>query len=286
MSECALEDCRRAPYSRGLCYKHYNEQRAETQPLCSVLGCVEPRRGQQLYCERHYRKERAKVAPECSVVGCTHPVVARGLCDAHRKREDRHGHLDPTRPADSGGKDSHPLTESYRWLKRKNELCDEWKQDFWKFVHDLGGDRPSPTHRIERHDRSLPHSKENSFWREKIMVSGENRREYQRNYSRAHRKKNPDYYRNFYLKKRFGIDIDEYSQKLESQDGLCAICKQEEKSLDPRTEEIRLYAVDHDHATGAVRGLLCINCNLMIGNAQDDISIMEAGIAYLKKYGL
>jgi hypothetical protein len=53
--------------------------------------------------------------------------------------------------------------------------------------------------------------------------------------------------------KLLGVDANEYARLLASQDGHCALCPAK-----PRT---RRFAVDHDHATGAVRGLLCHRCN-------------------------
>jgi len=62
-------------------------------------------------------------------------------------------------------------------------------------------------------------------------------------------KKNREYqYRAFY-----GISIEQYEEMLDKQNGLCAICK-----TPPQTKRL---AVDHDHDTGEVRGLLCHRCN-------------------------
>lgn len=52
----------------------------------------------------------------------------------------------------------------------------------------------------------------------------------------------------------------------------CAICQSETK-----------LCIDHDHGTGAVRGLLCLNCNLALGNFHDSIEKLEKAIMYLKK---
>lgn len=40
--------------------------------------------------------------------------------------------------------------------------------------------------------------------------------------------------------------------------------------------------VDHDHATGRVRGVLCQNCNLSLGGFQESIESLEKAIWYLK----
>lgn len=60
------------------------------------------------------------------------------------------------------------------------------------------------------------------------------------------------------LKRKYGITLAEYDQMLEEQHGVCAICG----GADPSG---RRLAVDHDHETGKVRGLLCTSCNTRLG---------------------
>jgi len=52
-----------------------------------------------------------------------------------------------------------------------------------------------------------------------------------------------------------------------------------------RNGKIKRFAIDHDHQTGKVRGLLCGFCNALIGYAKDDISILKSAIKYLTKKG-
>lgn len=59
--------------------------------------------------------------------------------------------------------------------------------------------------------------------------------------------------RESFMKRKYGIGLEEYNLLLESQDGKCAICRVEPKKLS--------LSVDHDHDTGEVRGLLCPRCN-------------------------
>lgn len=78
-----------------------------------------------------------------------------------------------------------------------------------------------------------------------------------------------------HLKRRYGIDAAEYAKRLASQRGCCAICK---IGADVLGETL---AVDHDHATGFVRGLLCAKCNRMLGCATDRPDVLRAGAEYL-----
>lgn len=76
------------------------------------------------------------------------------------------------------------------------------------------------------------------------------------------------------VQKRYGIAADVYEAMVIEQDGKCAICRQP----DPR----RLLSVDHNHKTGKVRGLLCHSCNVMIGHAKDNPTLLETAAAYLR----
>lgn len=74
----------------------------------------------------------------------------------------------------------------------------------------------------------------------------------------------------------YGLSEKDYLEKISEQNNVCAICgtKQEGKVL----------CVDHNHNTGKVRGLLCHNCNIGLGNFKDNPKILESAIEYLKKY--
>jgi ribosomal protein L25 (general stress protein Ctc) len=70
------------------------------------------------------------------------------------------------------------------------------------------------------------------------------------------------------------LTADEYTEMHKAQGGVCAICGGRGKS------EV-LLCIDHDHVTGKVRGLLCRNCNVMLGMAGDNPSILLLGALYL-----
>lgn len=103
-------------------------------------------------------------------------------------------------------------------------------------------------------------------------------RSHYNNYAAFWRSKNPDRQHATDIKRRYKLPIEEYNKILVAQNCQCIICgKQHDTSL----KRGRLY-VDHCHKTKKVRGLLCSACNSMIGHANDEISILEKAIAYLK----
>jgi hypothetical protein len=76
--------------------------------------------------------------------------------------------------------------------------------------------------------------------------------------------------RDYHLKRRYGITSADFDQILAAQGGVCAVCR-----------TAKAEHVDHDHATGQVRGLLCFNCNQALGNARDDIRVLRLLVDYL-----
>jgi len=77
---------------------------------------------------------------------------------------------------------------------------------------------------------------------------------------------------------RYGLTEEEYRVLLESQAGRCAICGSPEAV---RGKPEARFRVDHDHKTGAVRGLLCLNCNSGLGQFGDDPGLLIAAADYL-----
>lgn len=74
--------------------------------------------------------------------------------------------------------------------------------------------------------------------------------------------------RNDHLRRKYGLTGDEYDALLDRQGGVCAICRQPERLMG--RGRVRRLAVDHDHRTGKVRGLLCASCNTVLGQLRDD----------------
>jgi hypothetical protein len=74
------------------------------------------------------------------------------------------------------------------------------------------------------------------------------------------------------LKTRYGITSDDYDRMFRDQNGVCKICG---TVLEGNLQ------VDHCHTTKVVRGLLCGNCNLLLGYAKDNPEILQSAITYL-----
>ena len=84
--------------------------------------------------------------------------------------------------------------------------------------------------------------------------------------------------RNYWLLKKFNISLEKYKEMQVEQNYKCYICHKSENELD------RSLAVDHCHATGKVRGLLCGNCNRFLGQIQDRLDVASRLIEYLTIY--
>jgi hypothetical protein len=94
----------------------------------------------------------------------------------------------------------------------------------------------------------------------------------------------PNYTKAYDLSRRYGITLSEYDAMFTKQNGCCAICnKPESQSFDGVVYRL---AVDHNHATGTIRALLCSRCNTTIGKVEEDIDLLANMITYLNKHGL
>lgn len=88
-------------------------------------------------------------------------------------------------------------------------------------------------------------------------------------------KQDPEYRRLHLLTRRYGLTPEDYQRLLDSQGGACAICGREQSA------NVAL-AVDHDHDTGVIRGLLCHRCNSGIGSLGDSVALLKLAIWYLE----
>jgi len=86
-----------------------------------------------------------------------------------------------------------------------------------------------------------------------------------------------------HYKRKYKMDLEQYNQMLKEQNGVCKICGKPEIHLNNWTGKVRPLSVDHCHATGKVRGLLCHTCNLGLGNFKDNSELLRKGAKYLEE---
>tara|TARA_X000000368_G_C22663084_1_gene550524 strand:+ start:144 stop:602 length:459 start_codon:yes stop_codon:yes gene_type:complete len=86
----------------------------------------------------------------------------------------------------------------------------------------------------------------------------------------------PHIKREQHLKRRYGISLQEYTEMLDRQGNCCATCGSKEPG-----GKWKSFAVDHDHKTGKVRGMLCKSCNIALGEVDDSLTTLKRMIEYL-----
>lgn len=79
-----------------------------------------------------------------------------------------------------------------------------------------------------------------------------------------------------YLRRQYGMTLEDYNMLLASQAGSCAACGADV------TDGGRNAHVDHDHTTGRVRGILCHSCNVSLGLLNDDPVRVRALLVYVE----
>lgn len=96
----------------------------------------------------------------------------------------------------------------------------------------------------------------------------------------AIRGKNPDRIlreRQYHLKRRYGLSLEQYDELFNQQEGCCAICLKHQSDLGQR------LAVDHDHVTNEIRGLACTFCNHRVIGRHRDADMIRRLAAYLEQ---
>lgn len=87
-----------------------------------------------------------------------------------------------------------------------------------------------------------------------------------------------DIERRYKYKERYGITPEQFDKLLKKQKGKCATC-----GLPARDRHGRFH-VDHDHETGTVRGLLCYQCNIVLGLVKDDPKVLRNLATYVERW--
>lgn len=83
--------------------------------------------------------------------------------------------------------------------------------------------------------------------------------------------------RRYRIRVTYGITVEDYDKIFDEQGGSCKICGKHQSQINRR------LCIDHDHATGKVRGLLCNSCNKVLGHSFENITILNNCIKYLER---
>lgn len=242
---CITSECDRKAFARKMCSTHYTKWLSENPDL--------------------KRKPRVN---RCGVNSCRNDKAedGAGYCDLHHRRLQETGSLS--------------AYKQVRWVGDKKECprCGVLKER--SEYHKQAARESGISHyckvcnneraRANRNaDGGVAHRENRRRWYRETLEKrrAESRRRYQRDPVKA----------KLWWWKSQGIDItpDMYVALHKQQGGICAICS--------KTEEAngKALAVDHDHETGRVRGLLCDDCNLALGRFQDSPDVLRRAINYL-----
>lgn len=120
--------------------------------------------------------------------------------------------------------------------------------------------------------------------RRKKYLQGSGKRE-------VHKKGSSNWYYNNPLKvkeqrlRRYGINLEQYNELRKKQDYKCGVCNKHETEVEQGRSSTTEYAlqVDHCHSFGHIRGLLCTNCNTLLGKSKDSVDILQRAIDYLER---
>lgn len=256
------------------------------KPICTVENCNEPVRSKGL-CRIHYqrmyvqgRTERVKHSREgvCLVEDCGLPIKGVGYCNKHYQLFKRNG--SPQKLVKTARE--HPLYVVWFEKLQNKRLCEEWQS--FKVFCDGVGERPEGNFVLNRPNKTKPYGSDNFEWYEQLKKEEDegNKEWWARKWKDA-RVRNPDveYHRN--LQRSFGIGLDEYLDKFNNQNGVCAICSNPETTVG-QGKTLRRLAVDHNHKTGKIRELLCFRCNATLGKIDEDLELLEKIKKYLLKH--
>jgi hypothetical protein len=78
------------------------------------------------------------------------------------------------------------------------------------------------------------------------------------------------------IKNKYGVSAERFDEMVIAHAGRCGACGD---------QLINKVGIDHDHETGHVRGLLCVNCNWALGHVDDSVKRLRGLISYLQRYG-
>jgi hypothetical protein len=210
-------------------------------------------------CRKHYGRNHKHGTTElqprtrAKCVICGEPVRAREWCSLHYQRWRTTGDplTEPRKP--SRERSAQLAREEAETGLRKCVTCKELKPLDEFAAYEYGRNGRSPSCKPCR----------------KATSQAAHKRRKQRDPEQQQRQA-----RKGHLLRKYGLTPEAYDALVESQEGRCAACGATPDQL----------CVDHDHATGAVRELLCNGCNCALGHVGDDADRLLLLIAYLRRH--
>lgn len=112
------------------------------------------------------------------------------------------------------------------------------------------------------------------YMREYRKANPEKVREYDRQYRKRNPEQNRAAQRRYKRKTVYGVTDAQYDAMLAEQGGLCKLCRGTPNGRG-------ILHIDHCHATGRIRGLLCSKCNTALGLLNDDVELFAKALRYL-----
>lgn len=205
------------------------------------------------------------MAKACLVDDCGKKAIGRGWCAMHYSRWRRNGDVH-----DPGQGHSRPKPQMQPGQGVQCRYCGHWYRNASKL-----GIHCNRVHRAE-----MPVGCDLCDRRFETESGKQIHMGYAHAEAMLPRRDDPMVQREWNLRTKYGIGVADYERMLAGQGGRCATCPRT-----PADEHRGRLAVDHDHVTGAVRGLLCANCNRAIGLAADDPARLRRMADYLDGRG-
>lgn len=198
-----------------------------------------------------------KLHDVCTIDGCDRPYKARGYCQTHYAQWMRGSAITAEIRARVHEKPPECVEDGCHDPVKAHGLCKMHYQRKLRHGHTKYTDRKKPP-RV-------------------CLIDGCDSHLYAKDLCHAHYSKQRKW-------RSYGVDAARYQEMLREQGGVCAMCAQPETIIDNPSGKTKDLAIDHDHATGKIRALLCSSCNTALGLFNDDPALLAKARDYVLKH--